>query len=214
MILPFQKNYPLGCNLSCLFLGPWVNFSGTFILLLKQNQPALFFPPQTFMHSAQTVSATVQTWQVSMRAELLDELKTKYQLHSLPPQPLVKTKGRTNTFSAQEERGWGWKRGRNEDSCREVEDPALCKAGANGCSSLLILGFTLFLAASQISAFSPSLHALWHYPKMLLLRCPISTTTSSGYPMPLWMEGNTEKATCGSSATDCPQHSTFYICRG
>lgn len=98
MILPFQKNYPLGCNLSCLFPGPWVNFSGTFILLLKQNQPALFSPSQTFMHSAQTVCATVQTWQVSMRAELLEELKTKYQPPYLPQQPLVKTKAEQINF--------------------------------------------------------------------------------------------------------------------
>lgn len=151
MILPFQKNYPLGCNLSCLFLGPWVNFSGTFILLLKQNQPALFFPLQTFMHSAQSVSATVQTWQVSMRAELLEKLKTKYQLHSLPQQPLVKTKGRTSTFSAQERRGWGWERGRSEDSCREAEDPAFSKARANGCPASLAwaLSFSQQLPKSQ-----------------------------------------------------------------
>lgn len=152
MILPFQKNYPLGCNLSCLFPGPWVNFSGTFILLLKQNQPALFSPSQTFMHSAQTVCATAQTWQVSMRAELLEESKTKYQPPYLPQQPQVKTKGRTNRFSAHEKRGWGWERGRIEDSWREAEDPAFSKAGANG-SSLPSLGLILFLAASQISAF-------------------------------------------------------------
>jgi len=80
MILPFQKNYPLGYNLSCLFLGPRVNLSGTFVLFLKQNQPALCFPPQTFLHSAQNVSPlTAQTWQVSMRTELLEEFKTKYQ---------------------------------------------------------------------------------------------------------------------------------------
>lgn len=169
------------------------------------------------MQLAQTVSATAQTWQVSMRAELLEELKTKYQPPSLPQQPLVKTKGRTNTFSAHEKRGWGWEMGRSEDSWREAEDPAFSKAGANG-SSLFSLGLILFLTASQISAFPPSLHALWQYPRMLLLRCPISTTTGqpacpSGYPMPLWMERNIGKATCGSSATECPQHTTFYICR-
>lgn len=82
-----------------------------------------------------------------MRAALLEELKTKYQPPSLPPsspqQPLVKTKGRTNTFSAHEKTGWGWERGRSKDSWRQAEDPSFSKAGADGCSSLLGLGLIL-----------------------------------------------------------------------
>lgn len=112
--------------------------------------------------------------------------------------------------------GWGWGRGRSENSWREAEDPAFSKAGANGYSSLLSLGLILLLAAFQISAFSPSLHAPQQYPRMLLLRCPISTTTGqpacpSGYPVPLWMERNIGKAMCGSSAISFPNtpHFTF-----
>lgn len=191
MILPFQKNYPLGCNLSCLFLGPWVNFSGTFILFLKQNQPALVFPPQTFLHSAPNVSAlTAQTWQVSMRTELLEELKTKHQPPSL----------NNHWYRQQEE----------QIHFQHMEKQARDEEG--GEAGTVAGGWWLqqpplpvphpFLAISQISAFPPSRHASrataaqrWvSLAGKLLLRLipsaqPRDNQPAPGAaPVPLWME--------------------------
>lgn len=159
-----------------------------------------------------------------MRAALLEELKTKYQPPSLPPSLLPPTttgkdkRQNKYIFSTWKNRlrmGKGQKWGQLEAGWR----PSLLQGWSWWLQQPPWPGPHPFLAPSQISAFPPSLHALWQHPRMLLLRCPISTTTPqaacpTGYPMPLQMERNIGKATCGSSATECPQHTTFYIWRG
>lgn len=173
MILPFQKNYPLGCNLSFLFHGPWVNFSWAFILFLKQNQPSSVLPPADISALGSTHLRFNSPALVSINKDRAPG-GIKHKIMPLPPPATTGKHNRKDKyiFSMQKAWGWGWGRGQLL-KLGVAEDPAFSKAGAGGCSSILCL---CLVYSWQLPKAQPFPH---HSQHPLSWRCDPSTPCSA-----------------------------------